>query len=160
MKKTNGIDWRRGLMEDLEPEIRQRVGSLGKHKTKGKRHQANWGTVRKNARKRPTPNPRLPLFPGFAGYNGDSDGRSEDDHNERIERMAERWEIGVSLWDGDEADTESFEGTQLNRREQEFITRVLAIRDSHMKKDEGGTSKDWILNTDKFELIQPRRMFA
>jgi hypothetical protein len=119
--------WFAGLADDIELEIRRNITQakkVGKDTT-------GWRDVPK--RKRIHVN--KPLFPGFTM--DESTGRSDVFQKSVVEKMVIRHELGATLWDDslNPPDTESFEGTPLNDGERDFITKVLAVRDSHLEKN-------------------------
>lgn len=111
-------DWYAGLRDELETEIRLCVNA------KRRAGKIGWGDGRKASKVRSHKSTVLPMFPMFA-RDDEREGRSLGYHAEVSEEMIIRHELGMSLWSDDEADTESFVGTELSRSEADMIDKLL-----------------------------------
>jgi len=116
-KKTLGPLSRSALFAGLCSEIRYQLRY--NPKIKG-------SDVWKNRKRESKPYVHKPKF-SIMVENKWETGRSEKYHAERVEEMALRNELGADLWADDlqPADLETFEGTELTEKEQEFITKIL-----------------------------------
>lgn len=113
-------DWYAGLRDELETEIRLCVNA------KRRAGKIGWGDGRKASKVRSSKSTVLPMFPMFA-RGDEKGGRSLAYHAGVAAEMITRQELGMSLWSDNEADTESFVGTELSRSEAEMIGKLLDI---------------------------------
>lgn len=114
--------WRSGLMDEMTREVQ--------HSIRYKRIQrAGWIN--------PPCKKEYVVRPTFHTMMRDDreTGRSMKAHTEIVDEMITRHELGACLWSSDlkPADTEEFD-VELTAKESEFISKILAIRDSHLVK--------------------------
>lgn len=122
--------WRKGLVGEMTQEIRHqlRANPRVKGSTEWKRFE----------RKR-SPYVIKPLYPILVD-DLEETGRSERYHAERVELMVALNELGCDIFRrGDlyPADTETFEGTELTRKEREFITTLMKIDRPRARQSDG-----------------------
>jgi hypothetical protein len=140
-------DWYAGLRDEMETEIRK-----GLHKAR-RAGRTGWGDSRKKRVKHDYV--VKPLFPSFT-TDDEHGGRSLTYHNEQVADKVARHEAGQSLWSDGEADTETFEGTELRDSEKTFIGSILDMRDAHLQES---SKKKWVRELSETESF-PGRMLA